>query len=260
MGQAEIIIFIILATLIVFVFNGAAVAFIIQYRKRKLEHQQEKESINKVHAQELLTKQVKIQYQTMQDIGREIHDNVGQKLTLASIYTQHLSFQTKEDGIQSKLNEIAAIIDESLSELRNLSKHLTAQEETTDEWMNKVNDEINRLKKMSNCPIHFESSVASLKATNTIQNFIIRIIQEFSQNSLKHADCTLIEIMIRSQNQHLIVALQDNGKGFDSTRSFNGIGIDNMRKRAELIHAEFDLKSEINKGTKLLISIPINNF
>lgn len=259
MGQAEIYIFIILATLITFVFIGGTIAFVVQYRRRKLEHLQEKERLNEVHTQELLSKQVLIQQQTMQDIGREIHDNVGQKLTLASIYTQNLSFQNKDQETKLKLTEIASIIDESLSELRNLSKHLTAEEETTDEWIKKVTHEIAILKKMSNCPIHFASSIQSLPISNTIQNFIIRIIQEFSQNSLKHADCSLIAILFDYQNQHLILTLKDNGQGFDVQQTSNGIGLNNMRKRAELIHAHFDLKSDANEGTQLIVSIPINN-
>lgn len=259
MGQAEIYIFIILATLITFIFIGGTIAFVIQYRRKKLEHLQEKERMNKVHTQELLSKQILIQQQTMQDIGREIHDNVGQKLTLASIYTQNLNFQNKDQETKLKLTEIASIIDESLSELRNLSKHLTAEEESTDEWIEKVTREIAILKKMSNCPIHFSSNIQSLPISNTIQNFIIRIIQEFSQNSLKHADCSLIEILFDYQNQHLILTLKDNGKGFDLQQTSNGIGLKNMRKRAELIHADFDFKSEANEGTQLIVSIPINN-
>jgi signal transduction histidine kinase len=60
------------------------------YRKRKLEHAKEVEIMNEKFTQELLNAQLEVQQQTMQYIGREIHDNVGQKLTLAALYIQQL--------------------------------------------------------------------------------------------------------------------------------------------------------------------------
>ena len=83
MGQTEYKIFIVLATLILLVFINGIIIFVFQYRKRKLLHEKEKEMINKQHTQDLLHTKLDIQTQTMQDIGREIHDNIGQRLRLA---------------------------------------------------------------------------------------------------------------------------------------------------------------------------------
>ena len=55
--------------------------------------------ISEAHTKELLSTQIEMQTQTMQYIGREIHDNVGQKLTLASLYTQQLAYENKAPQI-----------------------------------------------------------------------------------------------------------------------------------------------------------------
>lgn len=125
MQQTEIIAFIIIANVILFVFIIGTILFIIQYRKRKLEHESEKNIINENYTKELLRSQLEIQTQTMQFIGREIHDNVGQKLTLASLYTQQLSYENKAPQINDKIENISHIINQSLTELRQLSKSLT---------------------------------------------------------------------------------------------------------------------------------------
>lgn len=93
MGEREITIFIVIANVILLVFISGIIIFIAQYRKRRILHETEKEIISKTHQEELLSRQVEIQTQTMRDIGREIHDNVGQKLTLASIYSNQLSHE-----------------------------------------------------------------------------------------------------------------------------------------------------------------------
>ena len=77
---------------------------------------------------ELLDTQVQMQQQTMTYIGREIHDSVSQKLTLASIYAQKLEFESKDGTMSDKLKMINTIINDSLAELRDLSRTLTDSE------------------------------------------------------------------------------------------------------------------------------------
>ncbi len=107
MGKAEITIFIILINAILLIFIIGIIIFIFQYRKRKILHQKEKGIMEEKHRIELLNTQLEIQQQTMQFIGREIHDSVTQKLTLASIYTQHLEFENQYPGLLEKLKGIS---------------------------------------------------------------------------------------------------------------------------------------------------------
>ena len=122
MGKTEIILFIILTSLIVTIFAMGIFLFAFQYRRKRKEHLHEKEDLNEQHHYELLASQ----QQTMQHIGTEIHDSVGQKLTLASLYSRQLSINTPD--LVEKINSIGNIIDESLTELRQLSKTLTNPE------------------------------------------------------------------------------------------------------------------------------------
>ena len=70
MGETEYKIFIVLATLILLVFIGGIITFVVQYHKRKLLHEKEKTTMNEQHRQQLLETRLEIQSQTMQDIGR----------------------------------------------------------------------------------------------------------------------------------------------------------------------------------------------
>ena len=82
-------------------------------------------------------------------------------------------------------------------------------------------------------------------------------MQEFFQNSIKHAACKNIQVSLINNEDFIELILQDDGKGFD-TKNANGkgIGLSNIKKRTELINGNFALQSELGKGTNLTIEIP----
>ncbi|WP_326384744.1 sensor histidine kinase [Flavobacterium sp. SUN052] len=210
------------------------------------------------HQKELLSTQIEIQNQTMQHIGREIHDNIGQKLTLASLYTQQLAFENKAPQINESIENISAIINQSLSELRELSKSLTddtINDSTIVELLKRESDKINDLKK---CKVSFDFNDDKLELNYQMKSVLLRISQEFMQNSIKHSKCKNIKIDLDKFENKLKLTLADDGVGFDiSTISSKGIGLSNMKKRTEIIGGNYKLESVAKKGTHLTITIPI---
>jgi signal transduction histidine kinase len=260
MGQAGIQIFITLATLIELVFASGIVIFIFQYHKHKLIHEREKAVLNEQHFQDILHTKLEIQNQTMQDIGREIHDNIGQKLTLASIYANKMSYENKFPQQHGQISTIGVLLSESIDELRSLSKNLTNQAVEIAELKALVEYECKRVNDLNVCKLVYSFNEAEYNMSNTIKNFILRIIQEFVQNSLKHSRCRNISLQFTYSEPGLSMRIQDDGVGFSmphqEERKNKGIGLLNMKKRAELIGAEFSFTSIINEGTNLALFIP----
>jgi len=260
MGQTEYRIFIVLATMILLVFISGIIIFILQYHKRKLTYEKEKAVINEEHIQELLTSKLEIQTQTMADVGREIHDNVGQRLTLASIYTNKLIFDDQYPQITDKINEIGKLLGESLADLRALSKNLTNVNTDIAELKELLDAECVRVNGLNMCNAVCNFNTTDFKISNTNKNFLLRIIQEFIQNSLKHSRCKNIRLDFNYTEDGLTGVVKDDGIGFDPNDSIrkpkDGIGLLNMKKRAELIGANFSLSSIINEGSTLRIFIP----
>ncbi len=262
MGQTEYKIFIILATVIWLVFINGIFIFVFQYRKRKVLYDKEKQMISAQHASELLNKQLEIQQQTMQDIGREIHDNVGQRLTLASIYANHLAYDNQYPGIRERVAEVGKIINESLAELRSLSKSLTNSDTDPIDLKELVQNECNRVNGLNTCLATCHFTNASFSISTLCKNFIVRIIQEFIQNSLKHSTCNNITLDLNYTDKGLTITAADDGVGFridDNTAGREkGIGLSNIKKRADLLGADLSITSEPNKGVTMTIFIPIN--
>lgn len=257
MGKTEIIITIFLFNVFFILFIIGIILFIRQYKLKKNEHNIMLQNQYEEHQKELLSNQIEIQKQTMQDIGREIHDNIGQKLTLASLYSQQLAYENKAPHINEKIDSISEIINQSLTELRALSKSLTDDTINSKNIIDLIQQEVDKINELKKCIASFTYNEKNIKLDYQVKSVLYRIIQEFIQNSLKHSGCKNIMINLESNHNQVKLKVEDDGIGFDiNTIRSKGIGLKNMKKRAKIIHADFKIESRINKGTQLIISIP----
>ena len=255
MGETEILIFIILTSLIVAVFIIGLLLFAFQYKRKQKDQINENKLLHEQHQQEILTTQLQSQQQTMRHIGTEIHDNVGQKLTLASLYSKQMNIHTVD--LEQKINTISNIIDESLTELRQLSKTLTNPELANAGLLVLLHAEAKRINASGLCRIAVNTNDVELLLSQGQKNIVFRLLQEFIQNSLKHSGCRKIEINLIRENNNLSIVATDDGKGFDLKTATGGIGLQNMKRRAEQLIAAFQIKSEAEKGTTLQVQFQL---
>jgi signal transduction histidine kinase len=258
-GQTEIGSFLLSMTTIIMLLIAGIVYFVVQYRRRRLMHDKEKKILDDQHKAELLSSQLEIQQQTMQHIGREIHDNVGQKLTLASLYALRLGHNNRDAAINEPLTSISNLINESLTELRKLSENLTDNDLLTAGIEGLIKKECDKINTLGECRAAAIFTGLPMLVSLPVKTIVLRVLQEFMQNSLKHAACREIIIEIENQQEGLKIFIADDGGGFDTAApGGKGNGLKNMQKRAEMIGADFLLRSEKEKGTSLRIFIPIH--
>ncbi|MFZ6009592.1 MAG: sensor histidine kinase [Bacteroidota bacterium] len=251
------------STIVSVAFVLTVLAVMIIYRKRKVEYMREINRMNEKFTHELLQTQLEVQQQTMRHIGREIHDNVGQQLTLAFLYTQQL--HSTDEKIEGQIRSVATIINESLTDLRNLSRNLTSTDSMYADLCSIIHSECSKVQATGLCQVNFETNIKQLEASQAVKSFVLRILQEFLQNSLKHSRCSVIQVKLQVLNDGEVeLSAEDNGKGFSfNTNSLQepiGIGLKNMKKRAEIIGALFLLDSVPERGTKMQLRIPADKF
>ncbi|QXP73723.1 two-component sensor histidine kinase [Tenacibaculum sp. AHE15PA] len=258
MGETSIVIIIVLFNIIFIAFLVGIGIFIREYRIKKKAHLHQISTIDETHKEELLETQLEIQTQTMQYIGQEIHDNIGQKLTLASIYTQQLIFENKAPQVNETIEGINDIINQSLQELRQLSKSLTDDSIKNNTLLYLIEKECEKINDLKKWNVYFSSTIETELQSYQIKSILFRITQEFLQNSMKHAACENILVSLDTTNNAIKFTLEDDGIGFNSeTIKPDGIGLKNIKKRTELVGGKMKLESQENKGTKLIIEIPI---
>ncbi len=243
------------------VFSLTVLAVMLIYRKRKIQHNKEVARINEKYEKELLQTQLEVQKETMHHIGREIHDNVGHQLTLAFLYAQ----QVMQDDFKShdQIKEIASIIDTSLTDLRSLSANLIHKNIISNTDLSTLlADECNKIRSARLCEVQCHISPIKVDISSEVNSFILRIAQEFIQNSLKHSKCQHIKIELNQIDNHIELKVSDDGKGFllnSQLAKSKGVGLANMRKRAEIIGGKLFLESTLEEGTKMKLLIHISN-
>jgi len=258
MGETEYLLIIILFNVFLLAFIAAAIAFVVQYKNKKRQSEAILEQQNILHQKELLATEMEIQSQTMQHIGREIHDNVGQKLTLASLYTQQLAFENKTSAINEKIENIGEIINQSLKELRHLSKSLTDNTIEKETIAHLLQQEFARVDELKKFIVKLTITSEELLLPYQTKSVILRVAQEFLQNSIKHANCKTLGISVHKFEQNLQIVLFDDGIGFDiEDSSERGIGLANMKRRVELVGGRYVLQSTKGNGTTLTIEISV---
>ena len=251
MGEKELVNFIILINLILFAFIIGMVLFISQFRKRKMIHDKEINAVKEEYEKEKLRVEISAQREAMKEIGKEIHDGVGQKLTLASIYLKRQSSDQDATAKGAVISEICELIDESLNELRHLSRTLV----NSDKHHTKLHDlillEAKRVKAINEIDVIFTQN-EEFEISEDFKHNIYRVIQEFLQNSIKHAQCTEIKINFNHSEGKLIVLCSDNGVGFDMKQTPGaGIGLSNMQQRILEMNGTINLNSAKGQGTHL---------
>lgn len=239
---------IILITIIVILFAGFFIFLVLIFLRRKNVLIQEQETMRQTFEKEIAESEIEIREETLRNISWELHDNIGQLMTLAKIRAQNA--QTPE-----KMEVASEIIGNALTELRALSKSINPESLRSRTLVESVKWEIERFNRLNFIKSNIEISGNAFTISPKDEIILFRILQEFFSNTIKHSRATELNVFIQFSENELYIKAQDNGVGFDVEKNFDGIGLKNMRKRTELIQAKFDIKSS-NAGTILEISYP----
>lgn len=245
MEQANTEVVIIISTIIILFITIGIILLFTVFQKRKNNLLEEQERTKEAFEKEIAETQIEIREETLRNISWELHDNIGQLLTLAKIQLQNA---TKEN-----IAEVSEIITKGLNEVRSLSKLINPEAIKNINLREAVQLEIDRFNRLNfiNSSLVILGNVVEIDKKTSIIMF--RILQEFFSNTIKHSKASDLKVSLNYTDSHLIIIAQDNGIGFLSNEKKDGIGLINIKNRAKLIGAEAIFLSEKSKGTLLQI-------
>ena len=259
--QSDSINFITIGTILFLSLIGFIILFMLLHEKRMVRNMEEKQVLKSNFDQELLRSQLEIQETTFAHVGREIHDNIGQSLSVAKLYLSSLA-QPNDEQQQKKLIETRELVGKAILDLRALSKSLNPEAIQGLGLENSIEQEIERLRLTGSFKVNYSNEGTSTILDPKTEVMLFRMCQEILSNALRHSSATELSVALKWKPQFLSIQIKDNGIGFYPDDKYEGgQGIQNLRKRAELIDADIKIKSEITKGTDTHISlnIPIKN-
>jgi signal transduction histidine kinase len=259
MGEERLGIFIAIFSLIVLILMMGVIIFMLQYRKRKIQYDNEIERVNEAHKMELLNTQLQVQSGTMQTIGKELHDNLGQKITLASIYLQQVPLKKSQESLDEDISSVNKLLNDTLAELRRLSKTLVDQNISFQSLNYLLEAEAENIRNATALRVNLSMDCEEDFLNFQTKTNILRMFQEFSQNSIKHSKCKEINLMLRCDSRQIVMMCQDDGIGFDTQAKVKGIGLTNLNRRASEMGADLHIESQVGQGTLMTLKINKNN-
>lgn len=246
--KQKIIIAIILASLFVLLFGFITFMVIANYVRRKRKLILEAQKREAFFKEDLLNAQLEMQEHTLNAVSQEIHDNVGQILSLAIV---HLNIKTNEDPQNEYLKTIKNLVLKGNAELRELSTSLMTVRLLEEGLFIGIRRLLEQIEKTGQFKTFFQSSFENLEINNNKSIFLYRIIQEVLNNVLKHSKAKKVGINIFSKDEEVIIQISDDGIGFESKDPMfkNGIGLKSIEQRAIMIGAVIEIQSHLNLGT-----------
>lgn len=230
----------------------------------KIENAEKDELDNELYRITLLETQEK----ERQRISRELHDSTVQNLTSLVHKTELCSKLIEMDPIRCKLE--LTMMSRTLKDIINDTRHMiyNLRPMSFDDIGLEVTIEraLDKLKLDKGCNISFQVEGESYTIKPVIGITLLRIIQEACSNAIKYAEASIISVKIIYGQDCITVSIEDDGKGFDaehldvSSRNDNsGFGLSMMKERVYLLSGEINITSEENDGTKIEVTVPINN-
>ena len=236
-GLISVLILVVLVVVIIILF--------IIFVKRKNTLLEEQAKTKEKFEKELAESQIEIREEILRNISWELHDNIGQLMTLAKIQVQ----SAQEDP--KNIEEAAETIGTALNELRTLSKLISPEALKSLTLPQAVEMEIARFNRLNFITSTFEVEGLPKKIDSKKEIILFRILQEFFSNTIKHSKANNLKVEFHYSGNRLQILAKDDGVGFLDSSNLSGIGLKNMKSRAQLIHAKMDISSHKNMGTSL---------
>lgn len=250
---------IIITTLIFLIAPATITLYIFIYNRRKKKHIEEKAQMKLIFDSELIKTQMEIREQTMQTIGADLHDNIGQLLSLTSLTLNSVQLDDPAKA-QQKIDAAIDLTGRSIKEMRLLGKLLQGEQLIGMGLAEAIRQEINWIEKAGQyevtCVIEGEQPAQNNPDKDLI---FFRISQEILNNIIKHSLATQIIIKLEYQEGAVQLQIADNGAGFNPDEipaDQKGMGLQNIQKRAGIIGGEVHIQSKPGEGTCIDIFIP----
>lgn len=253
----EVAIAVITATVIYLVLLTSIIFSMLYFQKKKFQYAKEKGELEKQYSEQLFQSRLEMQEQTFDTISQEIHDNVGQMLSLAKLQLSIL--EQNENNDKALIGEIKGNIGNALSDLRDIAKSLSSSRIQELSLLQAVEQELQRIDRAGciKCNIEVRNNEAQLAEQKKI--IIFRIVQESLQNIIKHANASEINVGFNYLKEQLEIVINDNGLGFKIDEKYvmeKGLGLQNIFKRSMLVGGNALINSVIDRGTKITLIIP----
>ncbi len=188
-------------------------------------------------------------------IAVDLHDDLGGRLSSLKLYMQATARQISGEQ-KEKLRDTTRLLDEAISELRNILFNLSPKTLDENGLEAAIQDLAGNIARITGLHIETNIDTGQIKIGRPVQYAVYRICQELINNTLKHSGASAIFISLINREDGLVFLYEDNGKGFSLEHAKAGYGLTNIKTHAQTIYSDLTIDSSAGKGTAVTLIIP----
>jgi signal transduction histidine kinase len=220
---------------------------------QQLEQSQE---INQLKAQ------MRGEEQERQRIAHELHDNIAGQLWAVKLNIDNLQQSTPDYDTYSKtLSDVYNQLNDAAQDIRKTAHNLLPDLLLQEGLATALASVCEKTGKNTNLEVDFQEYGIVPRIDNEIELSIYRMVQELVQNVLKHAqNATTLLVQLGCAGTMLNITVEDNGIGFFNEEIKEGVGLQQIRKRATALKGHFDIQSIPGQGTTAYLEFDLQHF
>ncbi len=194
-------------------------------------------------------------------IAENLHDSLGQTLSLAFIKLSSIINEDFSPGVTKVINETSDLLNKAISESRTLTYDLSPPILYELGLIPAFKWKLEEIQDKHHIQTVLKGETQKIDIQKEFNIFLYRIVTELLNNVLKHANANLIELEIRKEKKFYYISVQDDGVGFKKLQNKRatvkgGFGLLSITERLDSIKGHLNIESEIGEGTKATVVIP----
>jgi len=239
------------------------------YDSLNKEKKQKDAAFNKINFQKKILKNMSAELAMVEErerkaIADDLHDSVTQTLALGALELKKLN--TLDPPPQKKMAQVQAHLEEAMSEIRSLTFRLSPKIlydfglAAALEWLA---DDIHDRYDLK--VVFIDQLQDDIQLNDTANFTLYRAVRELLINTVKHAETRLAIVQLAKEARKIAITVKDNGKGFDIQEKErlpdqigSGFGLVSIRERIHALNGSIQIRSQKDKGTRILITLPLN--
>ncbi|HRP32242.1 MAG TPA: ATP-binding protein [Agriterribacter sp.] len=259
----EIFVVVVIGGLLGLLLVGFIVTILFLYQRRQYRQEKELARLKEEYDQEVLKSQLEIQETTLKSIAQELHDNIGQVLSVVKLSLAVVPLESDHKAY-SHVQHIREVLNKAVYDLADLTKSLHTDRIAQIGLVESIRFDLETLRRTGLMEVNLEQLGEEYRLGEQKEVFIFRIFQELVNNILKHAKATQVKVVLNYMTEDVFLfSVEDNGVGFsinekkNSLSPLNGVGLKSVLNRAKLIGAKLNFDAEPGKGTFVQMELPL---
>lgn len=199
------------------------------------------------------------QNQERRRMSLELHDNINAKIAATKWMLETLQSEDRPENEQNLITTLINSVTEIYEDVRFISHNLVPKDVATrslDEIFEQLVDNLNH-----NQRIHFTLATTGTPPglDEVVKMHAYSVVMELVNNVMRHSGSENATISLTCDNQSLVISVHDDGRGFDPDAAHSGMGLKNVRGRAQSLHGSMHAQPAEDRGTVITVTLPLGH-